>query len=185
MQQVCNAFFLALASLGRTFVSNQTLTDMKKRFALLLLAVAAAPVFAQDMPKAGDIIYGTVIDSVASVDGIIVVEMNSNKRIMAQTTTDINGNYSFRMVDPNDDVVFYRNAERLRMVSKTSVLPMTGLPYDIDLNAIADADELKGQEHQECEYIRYYPIQDYYLPFRDFIHYRSIEDLFNNMFFYF
>ena len=82
---------------------------MKKTFALLLFAAASiASAFAQDKPKAGDIIYGTVTDSIGPVAGITVIERNANYRIMAQTVTDANGNFSFRLVDPDNELCWIK-----------------------------------------------------------------------------
>ena len=159
---------------------------MKKRFALLLLAVAAAPVFAQDMPKAGDIIYGTVTDSIGPVAGVVIIEKNSNDRIMAQTTTDENGNFSFRLVNPDNEISICWK-EKWYYSFNSIALPINDLEYEINLDKISDVD-LALKSHYPGLDIVFGPDPepvDYYLPFRDFIHYRSIEDLFNNMFFYF
>ena len=160
---------------------------MKKRFALLLLAVAAAPVFAQDMPKAGDIIYGTVTDSIGPVAGAIVIERNANERIMAQTKTDLNGNFSFRLVNPDNEICFMRKKQNLYNNSHGVKMPITGQQYDINLDQTSVIDEALAGFSTGLDVVfgpDPEPV-DYYLPFRDFIHYRSIEDLFNNMFFYF
>ena len=154
---------------------------MKKRFVLLLLAaVSAISAFAQDKPKAGDIIYGTVADSIGPLAGITVIERNANNRIMAQTVTDANGNFSFRLVNPDDELFVMQKWNNVH-----TTLPITRQEYDIDWDAVVDK-QLKGLivgldivfgPDPEPEH--------YYIPFRDFIHYYSIEDLFNNMFLYF
>ena len=157
---------------------------MKKIFALLLSAAATiVSAYAQDKPQKGDIIYGTVTDSIGPVAGAIVIERNANERIMAQTKTDLNGNFSFRLVNPDDELYVMENNQKWNNVHIT--LPITKRQYDIDWDTVVDK-QLKGLivgldivfgPDPEPEH--------YYIPFRDFIHYYSIEDLFNNMFLYF
>ena len=153
----------------------------------MLLAVATVPVFAQDMPKAGDIIYGTVTDSIGPVAGAIVIERNANERIMAQTNTDLNGNFSFRLVNPDNEICFMRKKQNLYNNSHGVKMPITGQQYDINLDQTSVIDEALAGFSTGLDVVfgpDPEPV-DYYLPFRDFIHYFSIEDLFNNMFFYF
>lgn len=77
---------------------------MKKTIALLMLAATLSTAFAQETVKPGKLIYGTVSDSNGPLAGIIVTERNHCDRIMAQTTTDVNGNFSFRLVNPNNRI---------------------------------------------------------------------------------
>ena len=77
---------------------------MKKTFALLMLAATISTAYAQETVRPGKLIYGTVSDSNGPLAGIIVTERNSCDRIMAQTTTDVNGNFSFRLVNPNNRI---------------------------------------------------------------------------------
>lgn len=77
---------------------------MKKTIALLMLAATLSTAFAQETVRPGKLIYGTVSDSNGPLAGIIVTERNSCDRIMAQTTTDVNGNFSFRLVNPNNRI---------------------------------------------------------------------------------
>ena len=160
---------------------------MKKTIAFLLFAAAAiAPAFAQDKPKAGDIIYGTVTDSVGPLAGITVIERNANNRIMAQTVTDANGNFSFRLVDPDNELCFMRKKQEPYSRSTGVYMPITSLQYDINLDQISGIDEaLAGFPGLDIVFGPDPEPEHYYIPFRDFIHYYSIEDLFNNMFLYF
>ena len=76
---------------------------MKKSFALLLFSIVTlTPMFAQDKPKKGDVIYGVIKDSNGPVVGATVTERNCCDRIMAQTQTDINGEFVFRTVNPDN-----------------------------------------------------------------------------------
>ena len=162
-------------------------TDMKKRFVLLLLTVVSAiSALAQGKPNAGDIIYGTVTDSIGPVAGITVIERNANYRIMAQTVTDANGNFSFRLVDPDNELCFMRKKQEPYSRSTGVYMPITSLQYDINLDQISGIDEaLAGFPGLDIVFGPDPEPEHYYIPFRDFIHYYSIEDLFNNMFLYF
>ena len=59
---------------------------------------------AQAQVKAGDIISGTVSDDIEPLMMVNVVEVDNNKRIVAHGVTDINGNFSFRCVNPKDHI---------------------------------------------------------------------------------
>ena len=76
---------------------------MKKTFAFLLFSIViVATAFAQDKPRKGDVIYGVIRDGNGPVVGANVTERNGCDRIMAQTTTDINGEFAFRTVNPEN-----------------------------------------------------------------------------------
>ena len=186
--------------------------DMKKTISLLLFSiVTVSTLFAQDKSgmrdgtvsetlkgmatstdiisvpavKSGDLIYGTVTDSNGPVAGIIVIERNANNRIMAQATTDENGNYSFRMVNPDNELcVLQRNQKRYNDFNSV-ILPLRNKKNDIKLDKKTGVDE-KLQDQIVCLDIISNPApKDYYIPFRDYNHYYSIEELFNNMYLYF
>lgn len=160
---------------------------MKKTFALLLLTAVMTSVSAQDKLQKGDLIYGTVTDSVGPVAGIIIIEKNSNNRIMAQTTTDENGNFSFRLVDPDNEICFMRKKQNLYNNSHGVNMPITSLKYDINLDQISGIDESLAGFSTGLDVV-FGPDpepENYYIPYRDYIHYYSIEDLFNNMVLYF
>lgn len=75
---------------------------MKKLLVLmsiLLLETTAVCLFAQ---KAGDIISGVVFDDDGPMMMVNVTERDSKDRIMAHAITDMEGKFSFRLVDPND-----------------------------------------------------------------------------------
>ena len=56
-------------------------------------------------PKAGDVISGIVQDDYEPLMMANVVEVDNNKRIVAQGVTDINGNFSFRIKNPKDKIM--------------------------------------------------------------------------------
>ena len=79
---------------------------MKKLFASLLLSVTViVSTFAQGKPKAGDVIYGRIVDGNGPVAGVNVTERDACDRIMAQTKTDLNGEFVFRTVNPENMII--------------------------------------------------------------------------------
>ena len=58
----------------------------------------------QAQVKAGDVISGTVQDDIEPLMMVNVVEIDANKRIVAHGVTDMNGNFSFRCVNPKDRI---------------------------------------------------------------------------------
>ena len=82
---------------------------MKKTLFLLpvlLMQTSFIMVFAQSKPKAGDIISGIVSDNEGPMMMVNVAERDSNNRIMAHCLTDIGGNFSFRLVNPDHRIEF-------------------------------------------------------------------------------
>lgn len=69
--------------------------------------------------KAGDIVSGQIWDDLEPLMMVNVVEIDHNNRIVAAGTTDINGNFSFKIVNPKDKIrISYIGCE-------TKVLPIT------------------------------------------------------------
>jgi len=62
----------------------------------------SAPV--KDGPKAGDTISGVVSDDEGPLLWVNVSERDSNDRVVAHSVTDIEGNFSIRIVDPNHKI---------------------------------------------------------------------------------
>ena len=164
---------------------------MKKTFAsFLLLFATTVSVFAQDNPKKGDLIYGTVTEDGKPISGVRVVEINSNDRIMAQDTTDINGQYSFRLVNPNNRL----KATRMDYVTVDMAITKKNIDFSIKkqpplppvefLDGPIPPEMIKEQARKnslESSVMTKDKRQDIYLPNRDNIHYGSIEELYNNM----
>lgn len=69
---------------------------------LLVIQVAVTTAFAQDKPKAGDTISGVISDSIGPMIWVNVVELDSSDSVVAHTVTDFGGNFSFRLVNPDD-----------------------------------------------------------------------------------
>lgn len=79
---------------------------MKKTFALLFLSVVSiTAVFAQNKPSKGALIYGRVMGIDGPLAGIHVTEENAWLRIMAEGVTDENGEFSFRLTNPENRIV--------------------------------------------------------------------------------
>lgn len=98
-------------------------------FILLGSGLAAA-----NAQQAGDIISGTVTDDMGPVMMANVVELDGSNRIVASTTTDLNGNFSFKLKNPKDKL-------RITFVGyKTVTLPFNKTKFAIKLQ---DATHIK------------------------------------------
>ena len=69
---------------------------------LLLVQTVNVFVSAQDRPKAGDVISGVVFEDAGPMIMVNVTERDSDDRIVAHTITDMQGKFSFKLVDPKD-----------------------------------------------------------------------------------
>ena len=76
---------------------------MKKILSILML-LACFCIQASAQVKAGDIISGQVWDDFDPLMMCNVVEIDHNNRIVAHGVTDINGNFSFKIVSPKDHI---------------------------------------------------------------------------------
>ena len=163
---------------------------MKKTLVSLVLLLAAfGSVIAQDKPKAGDLIYGTVTGSEGPLAGIVITERNHNDRIMAQTTTDINGNFAFRMVNPDHrivitkgyfsvDIPVTRQHQEIDM-SKITRPPVMTVDEILFGRAAGYSDMLSGDDEPILE-MDHRRVNSIYIPFTNGNRYYSVEDLFNN-----
>ena len=85
--------------------------------------------------KTGDIISGTVNDDFGPVVAANVVELDAANRIVSNAVTDFNGNFSFRLKNP-------KNQLRITYVGyKTVTLPINKVKFDIRMK-----DELQIEE---------------------------------------
>ena len=166
---------------------------MKKAFALLLLAVVSiATAFAQDKPQKGDIIYGRLTDEKGPMSGVNITEINDTYRIMAHAQTDINGNFSFRLVNHDNTIkIAYSGYE-------TIDIPITGSHYEIkmkpqqpippiEIHPMMLVDVIEYPTEEMRNYWKYDPMaknkpQDIYLPYRNNIRYGSIQELCDNLY---
>ena len=133
---------------------------MKKMFASVLLwVVIIASALAQNKPKTGDVIYGRIVDSNGPVVGATVTERNGCDRIMAQTRTDINGEFVFRTVNPDNrlivtnrdyetiDLPINKTCFELNMKKQAPLPPIQLIDGPVDLSSlipeITDDDLIK------------------------------------------
>jgi hypothetical protein len=63
-------------------------------------------VSSKDVLQAGDTIRGVVTDSVGPLLMANVVERDAQNRIVAHSTTDVGGNFAFKLVNPGDRIEF-------------------------------------------------------------------------------
>ena len=114
---------------------------MKKLLVLLsalLLQAAVVCVFAQDKPKAGEIISGIVSDSDGPMMMVNITERDSKNRIVAHSITDMEGNFSFRLVNPADRL-------QVTYAGYTSVDTLINSTYyDIKIKPTINMDEFEG-----------------------------------------
>ena len=73
---------------------------------VLLMQTSTIIMFAQSKPKVGEIISGIVSDSDGPMMMVNVVERDSNNRIVAHSITDLDGCFSFRLVNPDHNIQF-------------------------------------------------------------------------------
>ena len=91
---------------------------------LLTMALFAGSAWAQ---KAGDVISGTISDEIDVLAGAHVIEINKDDRVMASAITDINGNFSFAIRNPQDRLkITYLGCE-------TIIVPIKGFSYKLML----------------------------------------------------
>ncbi len=99
---------------------------MKKKYILSFVFASVTSLTAWGQ-QAGDVISGTISDDFDVLAGVHVVEINKDDRVMASGVTDINGNFSFAIRNPQD---------RLKITyigMKTQIIPIKGLTYKIML----------------------------------------------------
>ena len=79
---------------------------MKKHIVVLVVLLQAVSVslLAQSKPKAGDVISGVVSESYGPMMMVNVVERDPANRIVAHSVTDMEGNFSFRLVNPDHKI---------------------------------------------------------------------------------
>ena len=88
-----------------TFVTNSIMMKASRIISfvvLLLLQTVSTIVSAQ---KAGDVITGVITDDEGPLMMINVTERDSSDRIVAHTITDIDGTFSFKLVNPHDRIL--------------------------------------------------------------------------------
>ena len=127
---------------------------MKKAVFTLLMLFATTTLFAQNTVKRGDVIYGTVTENGEPVAGVNVTERDGCDRIMAQAKTDINGQFSFRTVNPdNRIIVTYFNHE-------TVDIPINKQYLDIKIKELPPLPPIESTGPWSKDIEPYEPIPD-------------------------
>lgn len=86
--------------------------------------------------KAGDMVTGNVSDDIEGLMMANVTEVDASNRIVSHTSTDINGNFSFRIKNPKNQIrVSYSGYQ-------TVTVPINGFKYNIRLKSIATIKEV-------------------------------------------
>ena len=81
-------------------------------------------------------VHGTVNDEMGPLMGVNVCEIDGNGRIIEQTITDLNGNFTMRVKNEKDKI-------RFSYVSmKTITLPINKTTYDITMSTAVQIDEV-------------------------------------------
>ena len=71
---------------------------------VLLMQTSFIMVFAQGKPQAGDTISGIIRDEDGPMIWVNVTELDSSDCVVAHTVTDLGGNFSFRLVNPENRI---------------------------------------------------------------------------------
>lgn len=80
------------------------------------MLIACFCINANAQVKAGDVISGQVWDDLEPLMMVNVVEIDNSNRIVAHGVTDINGNFSFKIVSPKDKIrISYIGCETLTL----------------------------------------------------------------------
>ena len=107
--------------------------ELKVQIAMLALALMPMGVSAQ---TAGTMIHGVVQDDIEPLMACNVVEIDNTNRIVAAGVTDMNGNFSFRIVDPKHKLkISYVGYE-------TQIIPIKGTSYKITLKSNTQLQEV-------------------------------------------
>jgi len=103
---------------------------------LLLMQTSAIMLFAQSKPKVGEMISGIVSDSDGPMIWVNVVERDSMNRIVAHCVTDMDGIFSFRLVDP-------KNSIQITYVGYETVsIPIDTTYFEINMKEEADLSQV-------------------------------------------
>ena len=98
-----------------------------------------------DKPKAGDIISGVVKDAEGPIMLVNIFEINSNARVNAHAITDMNGQFSMKLANPDDNLLI--NANGYFMASSQ----ITGTQFEVTL--VRDASYQAAAEAEEDELV--------------------------------
>ena len=113
---------------------------MKTLYRHIILGAFAALPLAGFAQAPGTMISGTVADDIEPLMMVNVVEVDEANRIVAHGVTDINGNFSFRIVDP-------KHRLKISYVGyATQIIPIKGTRYNIILKSNLQLKEVVVQQ---------------------------------------
>ena len=113
---------------------------MKTLYRHIILGAFAALPLAGFAQAPGTMISGTVSDDIEPLMMVNVVEVDEANRIVAHGVTDINGNFSFRIVDP-------KHRLKISYVGyATQIIPIKGTRYNIRLKSNLQLKEVVVQQ---------------------------------------
>jgi TonB-linked SusC/RagA family outer membrane protein len=85
---------------------------------------------------AGNMITGRIFDDLGPLSLVNVTEIDEANRIVAHTVADVNGNFSFRLVNPKDRI-------RVTYVGyQTRIIPIKGTNYPIQMTTLTSLKEV-------------------------------------------
>ena len=103
---------------------------------VLLLQAVYVSVYGQERIVSGDIIRGVVFDSEGPMMMVNVAERDSNNRIVAHCITDMDGSFSFRLVNPDHRIqITYVGYESVSIPIDTTYFEIK-MEEDDDLPAV-------------------------------------------------
>jgi TonB-linked SusC/RagA family outer membrane protein len=86
--------------------------------------------------KAGETVSGVVFDNQGPLALVNVTEINGDNRVVAHSVADVDGNFSFKLVDPKDRI-------KVSYVGyKTQIIPIKGTYYKIRMMELTTLTEV-------------------------------------------
>lgn len=109
---------------------------MKPNKTITLILLCVGNVLSGYSQKAGDVVTGTVSDSMGPLMMANVVELDETNRIVSSTITDINGNFSFKIKDPKNRLKF------IFVGNEPKIVPIKGTTYNIVMDSSNEIEEV-------------------------------------------
>ncbi len=109
---------------------------MKPNKIITLILLCAGNALSGYAQKAGDVITGTVSDSMGPLMMANVVELDETNRIVSSTITDVNGNFSFKIKDPKNRLKF------IFVGNEPKIIPIKGTTYNIIMDSSTELEEV-------------------------------------------
>ncbi len=101
---------------------------------LIVLLTDVTTILAQNKPKVGDIISGIVFVDECPTANVVVCEIDSTNKLVANYRTDEQGRFVFFIVNPNDRITVASSV--LERYEKVSVLPIDTNYIEFKINRV-------------------------------------------------